>query len=249
MLPPDYRYILFFSILLISFLGPVRGQQKASGMEVPDTDIPEMIQSRYDSLFQTHNIRINGSLHQGRYDPGEGHPFFGEKSWRSGTLGAGLQVVNNQVLRYDLLNDCLLLQHFSLSGSHAINLNKQVVYSFTLDGHSFYFLDSSNFDRGISEAGYYELAYGAETEVWVKWEKYFAERSQEGGEYVNRNSNYIERGGTFYRISNKKSLLRVFPGREDELKAYMRKERMVIRNGNVDQIVDLVKYIENRQIE
>ena len=121
--------MLFFSFLLWSFSGAIMGQS-------------EEIQSCYDSLFQTHNVMINGSLHQGRHDPGQGHPFFGEMSWRPGDLGVGRQVIKNQDVRYDLLNDCLLLQHFSLSGSHVINLNEQLVRSFTLDGHSFYLLES-----------------------------------------------------------------------------------------------------------
>lgn len=250
MLSPDYRYILSFSILMMIFLGPVQGQQKADRSELTDTDIPEIIQSSYDSLFQTHKVWIKGSLHQEGYEPGEGHPFFGEISWRTGILGQGPQAHKNQVLRYDLLNDRLLLQHFSFSGSHAINLNKQVFSSFTMDGHSFYYLDASNSDPEISENGYYERAYdGSEIELWVKWKKYYTERSQGGGEYTSKNNNYLKRGDTFYEISNKKSILRAFPGSEEKLKAYMRKEKMVIHKGNVDQLVGLIKHIENGQIE
>jgi hypothetical protein len=246
MFSPGIKYCLSLSILMWLFTGILVGQHEMALGISPGTDISEEVQTYYDSLFQTSNYQINGTLNQGKYKTGKGHPYFGEMNWRPGILYVENHNISNPAVRYDLLNDCLLSQNFTLAGSHVININKEIVRSFRLDGHTFRFLDVFQDENSGMEAGYYESAFRSESEIWVKREKYFAESSQGGGEYVYKNTIYIKGGDTWHKITNKKSLLKAFPGRENDLKSYIKKFGVVVRHGNVDQLVELVKYIENQ---
>ncbi len=101
-------------------------------------------------------------------------------NWRPGILDIEDRQISNHALRYDLLTDCLLIQHFSTSGSHVISINSESIRSFRLDGHMFHFLDFFQEENSKMEAGYYESAFRSELEIWVKWRKYFAEGHREG---------------------------------------------------------------------
>lgn len=202
------------------------------------------LQPLYDSLFQTKNILIHGKEYNIRYPQGEGHPFFGRQSWRSGFIQVHQMRLAHDAIRYDLLNDHLLIQHFSESGSHVIMINKDYAGEFHLDGHRFCFLEGLVGSGPDLEPGYYEAVYGPGIEIWARWKKTFSEGSQGSGQFEQTRTFFIKNRDHYYQITNRKSLISAFPGMEDDIKSYLKKKKIPVRRAVLEQLVDVVKYYE-----
>ena len=203
------------------------------------------LRTLYDSLFQTSQSVINGKLHQTRYPAGIGHPYFGEFSWTSGIISKDKAGIPYPAIRYDLLNDDLLIQHFSITGSHVIIANKDIVEAFIIGDHKFYMLE---FQPGADfnfDPGYYETVYRSKTEIWIRWEKFFSERSSGSGEYVQSLSVIIKNGDQYHKITNRKSLLRALQDKEDEIKAYINQHGISVSRAGIDQLISLVRYYDD----
>ena len=200
------------------------------------------LQPLYDSLFQTGNLVVHGKEHKGQYPPGKGHPFFDQQNWRSGYIEMLQMSLAYDAIRYDLLNDHLLIQHFSESGSHVVIVNRDYAREFQLDGHHFFFLEMVEGDGSGLEPGYYEAGYGSGTEIWIRWKKSFSEGSQGSGQYELSTTHYIKNNNSYFRITNRKSLLRAFPEREDEIKSYLKKQKISVSRADTEQLAGIVSY-------
>jgi hypothetical protein len=200
----------------------------------------------YDSLFQTSQSLINGKSHQTRYPAGVGHPYFGGFSWTSGIIIKDRVGIPFHAIRYDLLNDDLLIQHFSITGSHVIIVNEDIVESFIIGDHKFYMLESQPGADFDFEPGYYESVYRSNTEIWIRWEKFFSERSSGSGGYEQSRNVIIKNGGQFYKITNRRSILRALQDREDDIKAYLRQHGISVSRASIDQLISLVRYYDNQ---
>ena len=201
----------------------------------------------YDSLFQTGSLLVHGKEYKIRYPQGNGHPFFGQQSWRSGYIQMHGMRLAHDAIRYDLLNDHLLIQHFSGSGSHVIMINKEHAREFQLDGHRFCFLEEVEDAGPDLEPGYYEAAYGAGTEIWARWKKTYTEGSQGKGSFEQSRTYFVKNRNRYYRITNRKSLIRAFPGREEDIKTYLKNHRIPVRRAGLEQLEDVVRYYEGLQ--
>ena len=215
-----------------------------SAQEVSDNT---PLQYLYDSLFQTSKSLINGRLNNEKYPKSTGHPFYGEYGWAKGAINIEGTDIPYHALRYDLVNDNLLIQHFSVTGSRAIIVNKDITREFTLENHRFVLFDAQPGPVNKPEPGYYESVFRSETELWIKWIKYYSESSG-SFECKLRRTKFIMNKGIFYKISNRKSLLHAFPDREDDIKAYLRKHHIVVKQATDDQFVGLLQFYENNSI-
>ena len=203
------------------------------------------ITSYYDSLFQTNKYLLNGKLHRTRYPRGAGHPYFGDFSWMSGIISINEVRIPYHAIRYDLLSDDLLIQHFSVTGSHIIIVNKDIVGEFMLGDHKFYLLESQPGADFNFEPGFYESVYRSNTEIWIKWNKFFSERSSGSGEYKQTRNVFIKNGNHFYKITNRKSLLLALQDREEDIKVYLSQHGITVSRAGIDQLISLVRYYDD----
>lgn len=203
------------------------------------------LRTLYDSLFQTSQSIVNGKLHQTRYPAGIGHPYFGEFSWTNGIISKEKVGIPYLAIRYDLLSDDLLIQYFSVTGSHIIIVNKNIVGEFMLGDHKFCLLESQPGADFNFEPGYYESKYRSNTELWIKWNKFFSERSSGSGEYKQTRNVFIKNGNHFYKITNRKSLLLALQEREEDIKEYLRQHSITVSRAGIDQLISIVRYYDD----
>jgi hypothetical protein len=229
--------MIFICLLMLWAAGPVSAQQVSGD---------HRLRNLYDSLFQTGRHVINGKLHQTRYPPGTGHPYFGEFSWTNGRIGKDRPDILYPAIRYDLLSDDLLIQHFSLTGSHVIIVNKHVARAFIIGDHEFYLLENQTGAGFNFEPGYYESVYREDTELWVRWKKFFSERSSGTGEYKQTSTVFIMKGDRFHKITNRRSLLRALQDREDEIKSFLGQQGISVRQAGIGQLISIVRYYDEK---
>ena len=201
----------------------------------------------YDSLFQTSKYLINGKLHQTRYPGGIGHPYFGEFSWTSGIISNDKIGIPHHAIRYDLLNDDLLIQHFSVTGSHIIIVNKKFAREFMLGEHKFLLLESLHGEDLDIEPGYYESVYRSTTEILIRWKKFYTKGTSGSGGYEQTQTVFIKNRGNYYKITNRKSLLLALQDREDDINAYLSQHAISVRRAGIDELISLVIYYDNDQ--
>jgi hypothetical protein len=230
------RSRIIICLLLVCTFSPVSAQQETEDYN---------LRTLYDSLFQTSQSIVNGKLHQTRYPGGDGHPYFGEFSWMSGIISINEVKIPYHAIRYDLLSDDLLIQHFSVTGSHIIIVNKDIVGEFMLGDHKFCLLESQPGADFNFEPGYYESKYRSNTELWIKWNKFFSERSSGSGEYKQTRNVFIKNGNQFYKITNRKSLLQALQEREEDLKEYLRQHGITVSRAGIDQLISIVRYYDD----
>jgi hypothetical protein len=201
----------------------------------------QLLRCLYDSLFQTSHQVVNGKLQAALYPQGNGHPYFEGFAWTRGMIGEKEANIPYPAVRYDLVGDDLLIQHFSLTGSHVIIVNKQIAKSFTLGSHKFYLLEEQPAAGFKFEPGYYESAYNGRTELWIRWKKFYSERSSGPGEYRQTSTAFIRKGDRFYKITNRRSLLRALEDRKDEVKSFLRRQGISVSRAGTGQLVSILR--------
>jgi hypothetical protein len=143
------------------------------------------------------------------------------------------------------VNDDLLIQHFSVTGSQVIIVNKDIAEAFLIGDHKFCLLESQAGADFNFEPGYYELLYKGDTELWIRWKKSFSERSSGSGEYLQSQSAFIKSRNHFHKITSRRSLLRALQDREDDIKAYIRQHGISVSRARIDELISLVRYYDN----
>jgi hypothetical protein len=56
--------------------------------------------------------------------------------------------------------------------------------------------------------------------------------------------NFISKGGVYYKVTSRKSLLRIFAEKSREIKTYLKSEGINMRYANKDQILSVVKFYD-----
>lgn len=201
----------------------------------------------YDSLFQTKNQLINGRVIQGHVPGGNGHPYFGPSGWQSGIIVMEGKSIPCEAIRYDLLTDQLLIQHFSKSGSYVIRATRDIARVFELGSHTFCFLDATQVRDSDFGPGYFETVYKSDTELWIKWEKIFTKGSSGSGRFEQTRSFCIMKDHSYYRINGRKSLLDVFQDIEAEIKEFLKEKEISVRRAGIDDLIAVIRFYDDNK--
>lgn len=149
------------------------------------------------------------------------HPYL-YKNWVTGTVTYDHVDYPNISILYDLQNDALILFHFN---GEPIQLVKERVNNFVLDGHKFVNLVSTELPTG-----FYEELYNGKSRLIVKREKKLNEILH--GKEIERefeliNQPYLFTGNSYKKISNKHDLIKAL-GNEPLLRAYIKANNLKI---------------------
>jgi hypothetical protein len=200
----------------------------------------------YDSLFQHDLEIIDGKAHTAKYLSGIGHPFFLKQEPVPGQIYMNGQEYNHSFIRYDLLNDMLQIYHFTKSGPQIIDLNKNKIEAFTIEGHHFIHLTFSEIPEMSSLEGFYEEKYKGITSYLVRHEKVYLDNiSGSRGGYEDHSYRYLSAPGGWFKITGRRSLLKAFEGNRDEIKEFIRKSHMTIKLATDEEIIRLLKFNES----
>jgi hypothetical protein len=186
------------------------------------------------------NLYLNGRVNTFRYPGARGNPFYGDGNWIKGSYSRDGLVFNNLNLRYDILNDGLLCIHYEASGPVVIELNKILVSSFVLNGHTFINFDLFKPDLK-AEGGYYEELASGQASMYIKWKKQVTTpTANHPGEYYSQKFRYMLLHDKFYRITSRKSVLGVLADRSGEIKSYLRQHRISVKHANDRELAGVV---------
>jgi hypothetical protein len=197
---------------------------------------------RYPYVYINPDGYLNGRRNSYVYPTALGNPYF----MLEGESGAMLETVYGEydslLMKYDLLNDEVLLGIRDGSGTEEICVNRDIVLGFHLFGHKFLHLAAIP----VASPGYYEQVYDGQVKFYIKHIKILSQRSgQIRYEYVYKTQMILVKEEQYYVIRNKPDLLDALGYHRKELRSFMRKNHMLIRTASGEEMVRILKYYES----
>lgn len=184
----------------------------------------------------------NGRILTYTYPRADGHPFINE-SWMSSTLWANGKVFENQLIKLDICNNFLLINHFNESGAFIIALNPESVDSFRL-GNKLMVPVTIDSTQGI---WFVELLDNGQPALYNR--PFKSMRPQTGTNpyaYHEANEVYLKNGHSFIEIKNRKDLLEALADKKPEIQKYIKTYKLEVNRKNpgiIKQIVDHYKQL------
>ncbi len=196
---------------------------------------------------------VNGRIYSQPNMKAKGHPYFKDIHWMSGSVTVNGKTFSGLQLNYDIFMDQIIYLDEGLDDNkRMILLNKNQVSGFIIEGHPFIKLDPSD-SNNISESQYFEFLYKGGISLFKKWSKEFesnATQEHPNGLFLDpKTIRYLMKNNNLYKVPDRNALLKVCENRKEELKKYMRKNRIYVRNAPDQKLIELIKYYNSLMSE
>lgn len=148
-------------------------------------------------------------------------------------------------LRYDLYTQELMTR--AMDGIHHVVIEKEMLDSFLVYGHHFVFLENDPL-KNLLHSGFYDRLYTGELSLYCLRNKQVT-GDFKGQEMVyhftDRNKYYVRKGGVFYRVGNKRDVLRLFSDQKKKIRKMIRKRHLKLRNHTLeDGLIKITAYYD-----
>lgn len=176
-----------------------------------------------------------------------GFPFFQEQDWIKGYVDYDGIKYHQVSLKYDLLTDELIVQHFD--GLSSINLVKSKVKDFNISGHRFIHLQQTDSLLKIP-SGFYEELYNKKLILLAKRTKTVGETISQAGVKRNiliSNRYFVYKDGQFLQYKSLSSLSKILKNRKKELSQYVKTNKKQFKNEPEKAMVAIATYYDQLQ--
>jgi hypothetical protein len=153
----------------------------------------------------------------------KGFPFFQSNDPLPGSLDYNDAFYHNLDIQYDLVLDGVVISNFT--GDGRIELVRDKLRHFSLGGYFFVYLSPS---QSPIKAGYYAQLYKGGVSAFGRYEKrlVYPSNLEDQPRYDDYHYYYVEKGGSYYEVGSKGALLDLFRDKKDQLKKYIRGNRI-----------------------
>ena len=198
-----------------------------------------------DSLFNLHEDLYNGKLYTLVPDPAN-HPFFLDNSWVQGTVYFSGTFSDNEIIKYDLVTDNVIIMLRFRGASYPVSINRDVVREFYINGHHFSFLDDFQDREKDLRPGYYEVLYDGTTGLYVRWMKSKAiSKLTLLTEYPLEIRCFLKKKGIYHLIRDNKDLINVLSDHKEEIRSYIKTNRLRFSPRNKENAVKVLAYFDS----
>ena len=152
---------------------------------------------------------------------------------------------NTPRLRYDIMNDEIMIV---TDKGYILQLNKEMVGSFTLTyQYRIYNFTNSEPDSLSNLSGYFNVLYKGKSSLYVR---YFKEISKRGPgknyeNFVQSDRVFIIKDGIFHQVRNNRDFKKIVSDRKNEIKTWMKGNRIMISRKSPDTYVPVLEYYDN----
>jgi hypothetical protein len=153
-----------------------------------------------------------------------GFPFYESDNMVNGTISYQGEIYPDRNLYYNLVSDQLIIDNYSHNA--LITLSPEKVDSFIVGSHVFVPLNT-NRSNGLEKDGYYEQLVSGEPALFARREKKLVTGTgSEESRYIQYNNYFIRINQVYYLVDGKNALLDILNDRKDELKKYIRNNKI-----------------------
>lgn len=234
--------MLFFAVLVASYTGLAQQTPDSSFREAA---IKNLIRF-YDTTIGKQSHLYNGPLYEPYPRPfTEGHQFFLEDFFRIGSVFYDGLKYDSIPLKYDLIRDELLLEHYNQV--FAVNLLKEKVEAFSFSQHSFIKIIG---DKKINFPGdgFYDQLYSSPAIQFLAKRKKFIQETPRTitfeRETYQRTYYYILKDGRYYDIKNKKSLMNLLRDKKKEMQQFIKNNSLRFKENFEEDVKQAIRYYD-----
>ena len=195
--------------------------------------------ARYSNSISGQSHLYNGSAYSEYVSQREEHPYFIDE-WIEGSVIYDEEYHDNVPLLYDISADRVIVDNpFSIKKVMLVN---EKVTEFTIQGHHFVQLKNTPLP-----VGHYELTYDGVTKVYVRHRKTLQSRPVDYSiinEFEEKKLYYIYKGGTYFSVRGKGSVLKLLEDKKKELKKFIRDNKLQFGSDKARDISRLVQYYD-----
>lgn len=209
------------------------------------------IQDIYSAKVEVPQELINGKEYESYYTKSKSKPILFPDKKRTASIFTKTRRFNNLTLQYDTFLDEIVYTDITRTINFKfpqIALNKDIVYGFNLyfddDSLIFRYLRKPECTKANLTEGFYEIAYSGKSNYFIRHTSSYYMR--EGmNEYKYTAENFFSLDGTFYRIKNKGSLLKLLSNKAIEIKKYLHTSQIRIRQADRNQFIGILRYYDS----
>jgi hypothetical protein len=203
----------------------------------------EKVVSLYAASIQQQSRLYNGTDYVMYSSRDEEHPYFSIDDWTFGSIVYWHEQYENVPVMYDLSTDQVITEH---NRGNPIKLIGEKVDGFTISDHVFERLRSNGTDN-ITE-GFYEKLYGGRSKVYAKHQKLYREdlTSKEVIPRFEEISRYfVLKDSALNNVKTKSSIIEVFEDRKQEIKTFIKKNKLRFREKKYVAIVRVAEFYDS----
>jgi len=213
--------------------------------KILNQQVEELI-SLSNNIFGKDTRLVIGRIYSPPHIKAKGNPYIKGLDWLPGNVNINGNNFSGLKLNYDIFQDNLIYLDESPDGSmKVLLLNKNQVEKFEIEDHSFLTLRPSMV-KNITESQYFEVLYQGEISLFNMWTKAFeAVTTQEfpSGRFMDlKVTRYLLKNNELHKVNNRYALLKLCEDRKEEIKKYLRKNRIIVRKGRDEQLAGLIEY-------
>lgn len=197
----------------------------------------------YNKFIYGQSRLYNGSEHKDYFSRDEEHPYFAIDDWQYGDLLYDEELYKNVPMFYDLSRDKIISEHL-LNGAK-IELISEKIMRFSIGGHTFVRLHKNG--SAVISDGFYDLLYDGVAKVYVKREKILQQKIESNdiiARFDERNRIIILKDGKYFSVGKKGSVLEVFGDRKQDLKSFLKKNKIKFKAGRETAIIRLAEFYD-----
>jgi len=229
------------NVMLLIFIGrTVSAQDIGKGIKV----IPEKVIESYIEYAGEHAVIFNGKEEVTYDHASTNHPYLVTSQYTPGELLYNNILYKNVSLRYDLFRDELIIKVPNIS--YSVVLEKEKVTEAVVDKYRI-IRHEKNLWPNIAPGNYLLLLHDGQFPVVRKnqmtRDQKVVDQSVEY-RFRLRERYYIYKNGICHQVSNKGSLLKLFPDKKKELETYIKQQNLNFRKDREQSIVAIVQFYE-----
>jgi len=235
---------IFFALIVFTaavfICSPLKSQ---TGRNLHISLISDSLRSFYYAQVPAELRFLNGRISTYRYPGARGHAFFGDGSWKQGTIATYSGTYKSDNLRYDLLRNKLLMLIVSGFEPRIIEMNPDEILGFSIGSLVFEDLRKTRPElAGIAE-GYYQVIATGKASVYNRFIKTLsAPSTNTPGEYLLQKELYISRNNQLNKIINRKSIRNILIDKELQTKNYLRQHRISVRQSTDASLAEMAGF-------
>ncbi|MCL9807974.1 hypothetical protein [Flavobacterium luminosum] len=191
----------------------------------------------------------NGSIHLNYDKTSENHHrYWILNEFQTGTVNYDNQVFNNLSIKYDILEDELILMPQNQDYKIAINTKKDLILYFILNQTKFVNLDHHKNKNSFLKGFYAEHFTSPKLSLYIK--HYKKKRDLIKNDRILREYDYyqnfiLEFKDNFFIIHSKKDVIRIFPDIKEKINAFYTSNTNLEKNNKIRFMEQLIQYINS----
>jgi len=223
----------YIPVILLTILGFF----SSGGSGIAATGYPE------DDSIEV-QILYNGRAWRNLYTSIRGDQFLFSDNFLKGIVRAGGLLFSNQMLKYDIFNDEILLV---TRKKIVLQLNKENIDSFNLEyGGKTYSFKRLDADSLNSLSGYVRVLYEGNTSLFVKYSKEILSLAVENKYdlFSQIERIYMVREGKLYRLKGRGDLLNLLNDKKQQVHSFIRSNNIRINRKDPESFIPVLEYYD-----